>query len=57
MSTKTALIWGANGGIGRALISQLKHQGWQVIAISRDETTIDDLDPDLNLEISAISDT
>lgn len=33
--TKTALIWGAAGGIGRALASKLKDEGWQVIGVSR----------------------
>lgn len=33
--TKAALIWGAAGGIGRALARRLKADGWQVIAVSR----------------------
>ncbi|MEJ5200359.1 MAG: SDR family NAD(P)-dependent oxidoreductase [Anaerolineae bacterium] len=33
--TKTALIWGAAGDIGRAIASRLKADGWQIIAISR----------------------
>jgi NAD(P)-dependent dehydrogenase (short-subunit alcohol dehydrogenase family) len=36
MSTKTALVWGANGSIGQALVSDFAAQGWQVIAVSRD---------------------
>jgi len=33
--SKVALIWGAAGGIGRALASKLKLDGWEVIAMSR----------------------
>ena len=33
--TKVALIWGAAGGIGRALARKLKDEGWQVIGVSR----------------------
>jgi NAD(P)-dependent dehydrogenase (short-subunit alcohol dehydrogenase family) len=31
----TALIWGASGGIGRALVRSLVAQGWQVLAADR----------------------
>ncbi len=34
--TKIALIWGAAGGIGRALAYKLKDDGWQVIGVSRE---------------------
>jgi len=30
---KTALIWGAGGGIGRALVTQLAGDGWSVYAV------------------------
>ncbi len=33
--TKVALIWGAAGGIGRALARRLKDAGWQVVGVSR----------------------
>ena len=33
--TKVALIWGAAGGIGRALARKLKDEDWQVIGMSR----------------------
>lgn len=36
------MIWGAAGGIGRALTSELKGNDWQVIAITRDIETLDD---------------
>lgn len=32
---KTAMIWGANGGIGRALVDKLVQDGWRVLAIAR----------------------
>lgn len=32
---KTAMIWGANGGIGRALTKKLAAEQWRVIAIIR----------------------
>jgi NAD(P)-dependent dehydrogenase (short-subunit alcohol dehydrogenase family) len=33
---KTAMIWGASGGIGRALVAELAAEGWPVIAVNRD---------------------
>jgi 3-oxoacyl-[acyl-carrier protein] reductase len=35
-----ALIWGASGGIGRALVQHLKTSGWRVFAAARDERRI-----------------
>ena len=32
---KTALIWGAGGGIGQAIARQLSEEGWQVRAAGR----------------------
>jgi len=29
---KTALIWGAGGGIGRAIADQLVSENWQIVA-------------------------
>lgn len=40
---KTALIWGASGGIGRALVKTLEHEGWQVAAVARNAAAIDGL--------------
>jgi 3-oxoacyl-[acyl-carrier protein] reductase len=37
-----ALIWGASGGIGSALVKTLKHEGWRVFAVARDEMKIPD---------------
>jgi 3-oxoacyl-[acyl-carrier protein] reductase len=31
----TALIWGASGGIGRALVEQLRTENWTIAAVSR----------------------
>jgi len=35
-----ALIWGASGGIGRALVQRLKAEGWWVFGAARDITQI-----------------
>jgi NAD(P)-dependent dehydrogenase (short-subunit alcohol dehydrogenase family) len=32
---KTALVWGASGGIGRSLVSALAQQGWRTVAVAR----------------------
>jgi NAD(P)-dependent dehydrogenase (short-subunit alcohol dehydrogenase family) len=36
----TAIIWGASGGIGGALVRALKGDGWRVLAAARDEARI-----------------
>lgn len=43
--SKTAMIWGAGGGIGRALVSKLRDEGWRVLAMSRHTTDLGDLTP------------
>jgi 3-oxoacyl-[acyl-carrier protein] reductase len=35
-----ALIWGASGGIGSALVSLLKREGWRVFGAARDDSRI-----------------
>ena len=35
------MIWGAAGGIGRALTEMLRDAGWQVIAVARDASELD----------------
>jgi NAD(P)-dependent dehydrogenase (short-subunit alcohol dehydrogenase family) len=35
-----ALIWGASGGIGGALVTLLKREGWRAFAAARDESRI-----------------
>jgi NAD(P)-dependent dehydrogenase (short-subunit alcohol dehydrogenase family) len=40
---KTAMVWGAGGGIGRALVSNLKEEGWRVLAMGRHAADLEDL--------------
>lgn len=42
---KTAMIWGAAGGIGRALLNRLANEGWTVVAVTHQPSTLDDLTP------------
>lgn len=35
-----ALVWGASGGMGQALVSELKQAGWRVFAVARDTSAI-----------------
>ncbi len=42
---KNAMVWGAAGGIGRALVAELVAQGWQVFAVSRAPELLADLTP------------
>jgi NAD(P)-dependent dehydrogenase (short-subunit alcohol dehydrogenase family) len=35
-----ALIWGASGGIGRALVTLLKSEGWRIFAAARHDNRI-----------------
>lgn len=36
----TAMVWGATGGIGRALVDELVSREWTVVAVSRDEDAL-----------------
>lgn len=36
----TAMVWGANGGIGRALVDELIAKDWTVVAVSRNEDAL-----------------
>ena len=38
-----ALIWGASGGMGQALVQQLKDNGWQVFAAARNSFKVPDV--------------
>lgn len=40
---KSAMVWGAGGGIGRALVSGLREGGWRVLAMGRHTTQLRDL--------------
>ena len=40
---KTAMVWGAGGGIGRALVSNLKEEGWRVLAMGHHVADLKDL--------------
>ena len=42
---KTAMIWGASGGIGRALVSLLVEEGWRVLAVARHPYDLEELTP------------
>jgi NAD(P)-dependent dehydrogenase (short-subunit alcohol dehydrogenase family) len=39
------MIWGAGGGIGRALVSRLRKEGWRVLAMGRGTNGVSDLTP------------
>jgi 3-oxoacyl-[acyl-carrier protein] reductase len=40
---KAAMIWGAGGGIGRALVSRLREDDWRVLAMGRHTSDLSDL--------------
>jgi NAD(P)-dependent dehydrogenase (short-subunit alcohol dehydrogenase family) len=42
---RTAMIWGANGGMGRAVVSHLVANNWTVVAITHQATKLDNLTP------------
>ena len=37
---KNALVWGASGGIGRAILTKLNSDGWTTIAVARNTMSI-----------------
>jgi len=37
---KTAMLWGASGGIGTALVNHLVDGGWEVLSVARDAGTV-----------------
>lgn len=43
--TKSAMVWGAGGGIGRALVAKLREENWQALAMGRHLTDLKDLTP------------
>ncbi len=42
---RTAIIWGAGGGIGQAIVTHLVANDWTVIAITHRPTTLNNLTP------------
>ncbi len=44
---KKAMIWGAGGGIGRALVAQLSDGGWRVLAMGRHTSQLAEWTSDL----------
>mgnify|MGYP001827985232 CR=1 FL=1 len=44
---QNAMVWGAGGGIGQALVSTLSQEGWHVLALGRGVTELRDLTPDV----------
>ncbi len=42
---KNVMIWGAGGGIGKALVAHLSHNDWTVLAVTHRPTTLDNLTP------------
>jgi NAD(P)-dependent dehydrogenase (short-subunit alcohol dehydrogenase family) len=42
---KNAMVWGASGGIGRALVAALAEDEWTVLAVARRADDLDDLTP------------
>ena len=48
----TAMIWGAGGGIGRALVEALHDRGWSVVAVSRHDESPADVAVSLAADVS-----
>mgnify|MGYP001264623173 CR=1 FL=1 len=40
---KRAMVWGAGGGIGSALVDQLSRAGWKTVSVVRDPRKVTDL--------------
>jgi 3-oxoacyl-[acyl-carrier protein] reductase len=43
---QNAMVWGAGGGIGQALVSTLIQEGWHVLALGRSVAELRNLTPD-----------
>ena len=41
----TAMVWGASGGIGRALVARLVQENWKVWAVARHPEALEELTP------------
>ena len=44
---QNAMVWGAGGGIGQALVSTLNKEGWHVVALGRGVAALRDLASDV----------
>ena len=44
---KTAMIWGAGGGIGQALSQKLVDEGWDVLAVAHHQTGLAEITPNV----------
>ena len=42
---KTAMVWGADGGIGRAIVRVLRDDAWTVAAVARTSADLEQLTP------------
>jgi NAD(P)-dependent dehydrogenase (short-subunit alcohol dehydrogenase family) len=49
MTNRIALVTGARGGIGRALCTQLKADGWRIAAAGRDAAALHDVPADVRI--------
>ena len=50
---KIALVTGAAGGVGRALVARLADEGWQLIVVSRDAGRLQDAFGQQHLQVEA----
>ncbi len=50
---KIALVTGAAGGVGRALVARLADEGWQLIVVSRDAARLQDAFGQQHLQVEA----
>ncbi len=51
--TKTALITGAAGGLGKSLAEYLTAEGWQLVVTSRDAERLKDAFGDQHIQVCA----
>ena len=49
---KTAMIWGANGGIGSAIITKLADEGWTTVAVCHKPDPMVSADKVLDADVS-----